>query len=374
MNLIRFIYLVGNNYLKMGGFFKMRRSILFLAFLLLFFVAIPLSSASEDTYVEVYDVNHEYVGNHANLNIDGYVDGYSSMGDTPTGTVKLKVVGKNYTKEWSQYTTGDYSFSVPVNPGKYSYSVKYLGDYIFNPATTTGTYTIPKKYASLGVHTKLGVKKLTVETELFDHDDLTPISGVIQTKLGTKTYYTKTNSDGITKLSIPAIAGKQKLSISFLGSNLYNGKTNIQYFPISSYAVVASVTSTKFVKYTEKGNYLCKEYLKTAKKYYFNGLIKSGANYYYTPVNYFKTANFGSESSSQIVKTYPDGYLAVDKYSYLKEIGIYDYISYDNRYLDYFKICYSNGNTKTVTCTHYISDFWTISSVGVSKIKFYFFC
>jgi hypothetical protein len=359
----------------MGGFFRMRRSIVFFAFLLLFFIAIPVSSAAdEDSYVDVYNVNHEYEGNHANFYIDGYVEGYSSMGDTPDGDVKLRIVGKNYTKESTQYTTGDYSFNVPVNPGNYSYSVTYLGNWVFNPSRSTGTYYIPKKSASLGVHTKLGVKKLTVTTELFDHDDLTPIVGVIQTKLGTKTYTTKTNSNGITTVSIPAVAGKQKLSISFLGSGLYNGKSNTQYFSISSYAVVASYTTSKFIRYTENGNYLCKQYINTAKKYYFNGLIKSGSSYYYMPVNYVKTANFGSGSSSQIVKTYPDGYLEVDKYSYLKEIGIYDYISYDNRYLDYFKICYSNGNTKTVPCSHYVSDYWTISSAGVSKIKFYFYC
>ena len=294
--------------------------------------------------------------------------------NTPEGDVKLRIVGKNYTKVAYQYTSGDYYFSTSINPGKYSYSITYLGNSIFNPATYQSTYTIPKKSANLAIETKIGVKKLYVRTKLYDYNEGVPISGIIKTKLGSKTYYTKTNSNGIKSFQIPASSGKQKLTISFLGSKLYNAKTTIKQFFISSHKVVASKTSTKYIKNTEKGKYLCKKYLKTSKKYYFNGSKKTSIIYKYIPINLVKTANFGSGSSSKVVARYSDGYLEVDKYSFLKQIGIYDYISYDNRHLDYFKIYCKNGKTRIVECTHYYSDYWLISSIGVSKIKFYFYC
>lgn len=358
----------------------MKRNILFLAVLISFFIFVPTVSAVDSTDIVICDVNHKYVGNHANFNIEGYVENSGDWSSedywgTPDGYVKLKVVGKNFTKESNQYTSnGDFYFSMPVNSGKYSYSLKYVGNSMFGSSSYNSAYTIPKGNSTLSLNMKLGIKKLTLTTKLTDLKSKTPISGIIQTKLGTKTYLTKTNSQGIATFTIPASSGKQNLLVSFIGSNIYNGKNRALNFSISPNTIIISKNTTKFVKYVENDNYLYKKYAKITKNYLFSGLVKTSEKYSYTKINSLRTVNFGSGTSHQIVKTYPDGYLEVDKYSYINEIGIYDYINYDNRYLDYIKICYNNGKTKLITCTHYYSDYWIISSIGVSKIKFYFYC
>ena len=364
----------------------MRKFILFL-FLLLCFASISSSFAAYegDTEIEISSTNHYYDENQSILQVEGNLRGYARydiyghVESYPHGledvNVTLKVDGKNYTEKTGY--AGSFYFDIPLKTGTYDYNVSYDGNWIYNPASYSNSYTIPKKSSILKTTTKLGTNKIFVTTQLYEYDseydETNTLSGkIIRVSIGNKNYYGKTNSNGITTITIPSSTGKKNLLISFLGTDIHTGKTISKSLNINSNSIISTKNSDKFIKYFEKNGYLYKKYKRTTRNYYFNGKTKTTIKYINKYLNRVKTVSFGSRSFSKVLEWYEDGYLQVDKYAYLKKIGIYDYV-YNERYLDYFKIYYNSGKVKKVKCTHFYSTYWIFSSKSVKKIKFYFF-
>lgn len=358
--------------------------ILFMGLLTISLTAVSAGDTGK-TKIEVNYAEHYDLEDKAQFHINGKISKeyqssyYSSTYYTEleNANVSLNIDNKNYTQV-SDYS-GDFDFYVPLKSGTYNYKITYPGNpYTYSASSTEGSYTIPQKETYFNyVSTGLGTNKIVVTAQLYGYDDYyyeMPLSGkTIKVYMNGKTYSGKTNYDGVAKIYISSTTGTKNLLVKFAGDGIYGGASESKSIRISSYSVVKTTTSNKFVKYFEKGNYQYKRYKKTVKKYYFNGKTKKTSKYINKKNKWLKIAKFGSGSSYRTVQNYgSDGYLVVAKYSYLKEIGVYDYI-YDGRYLDYFKIVYKNGKTKKVTCTHYYSDYWIFSSKNVAKIKFYFY-
>lgn len=374
----------------MGVYMKIRKNILFII-LFIVLLAISLSAVSAGdtgkTKIEVNSVEHSNLEKEAELHIKGEVSkeyqysyyGYSYYNPLENANVTLNINNKNYTQVSDYY--GGFDFYVPLKSGTYNYKITYPGNsYTYSASSTEGSYTIPKTETYFNyVNTGLATNKLVVTAQLYGYDDYNynyeiPVYGKqININVNGKLYSGTTNYDGVVKLYIPSTTGNKKILVSFAGDGIYGGASESKSISISSYSVVKTTTANKFVKYFEKGNYLYKRYKQTVKKYYFNGKTKTTSKFINKKISYLKVVKFGSGSSSKIVRDYGyDGYLVVDKYSYLKQIGVYDYI-YDGRYLDYFKIVYKSGKTKKVSCSHYYSNYWIFSSKNVAKMKFYFY-
>ncbi|MCK9150476.1 hypothetical protein [Methanobacterium alcaliphilum] len=359
---------------------------LILLFLLCFATISTVSAANYgDTYIDVKETTHSYYDDKSELRINGELQGYGTddMG-RPSGyshgledsEVNLSINNQIYTEKTDYW--GGFDFYVPLKTGKYNYTISYKGNTTYKPCNYSSSYTIPKVSSILKADTKLGTKKIIVTTKVYGFDDVfweyQPLSSkTISVKFGNKIYYGKTNSNGIATIILPSSSGNKKLLINFSGNGIYVPKSISKTLSISSYSLVSTKKIKKTIKFFEKRNARYKKYKIVTKKYYFNGKIKTTKKYINKKVNRIKSVRFGSGSSYHTVDDYgSDGYLQVDKYSYLKEIGIYDYV--DNcRYLDYFKIYYNSGKVKKVKCTHFYSKSWIFSSKGVYKIKFYFF-
>lgn len=367
----------------------MRRNMLLLLFFVICLATISTVSATSEkvTQFELVNVNHYEEGDFAQVEIDGNLynyDDYEMGYGNPIEyeDVNLKIEDETYTEQTD--SDGHFYFRVPSPGGNIRYTLSYSGNSYYEPASYSDSYYIPDRSTYLNVNTKLGIKKIIVTAKLLTDydpnyeyfDEYYPLYGkTIKVYMAGKNYYAKTNSDGYATISIPSSTGYKKLSITFPGYGLYTKKTVSKSLSISSYSIISKkILKTKFVKYFEKRNKRYKKYKRYTKYYYFNGTSKIITKYIYKFVNSFRTVKFSNRSSHRIVKYYPGyyNYLEVYKYSYLREIGIYDYIDYDERYLDYFKIYYKNGKIKKVKCYHYFSRFWIFSDRGVYKIKFYF--
>ena len=141
---------------------------------------------------------------------------------------KISIVNKNGTTLVTQtLTNGECLLTFNLPAGKQSVEVKYLGDKYYKAASKAYTFEVSKVQTGITTYILNSLTSNTTFKVMVSSADKSTVNGNVAIISNDKTLLTKALTNGECLLTFKLPAGKQNITVKYLGNNIYNSKTKV---------------------------------------------------------------------------------------------------------------------------------------------------